>query len=201
MLDDALTGASTPLPRCMWCSAELPSDHETTCPTCGATLIGEGDSQVPGVTAIDAEAIIRAGRDVKPRQRSRLMSWISGEYPEDEAPAPPGSLDPPSADVRREMLRLELEAQVANLQAEAGAMAAEQAVDAVDAGANPDVAKADAQAALEAADEVIAAAAPAETLQAPEPHYVTPDAAEPAETTAASGPDATPDAAPDATAG
>jgi len=156
---------------------------------------------VPGVTAIDAEAIIRAGRDAKPRQRSRLMSWISGEYPEDEAPAPPGSLDPPSADVRREMLRLELEAQVANLQAEAGAMAAEQAVDAVDAGANPDVAKADAQAALEAADEVIAAAAPAETLQAPEPHYVTPDAAEPAETTAASGPDATPDAAPDATAG
>src|SRR5689334_3048728 len=185
MLDDALTGASTPLPRCMWCSAELPSDHETTCPTCGATLIGEGDNQVPGVTAIDAEAIIRAGRDAKPRQRSRLMSWISGEYPEDEAPAPPGSLAPPSADVRREMLRLELEAQVANLQAEAGAMAAEQAVDAVDAGANPDVAKADAQAALEAADEVIAAAAPAETLQAPEPHYVTPDAAEPAETTAA----------------
>jgi len=201
MLDDATTGASTPLPRCMWCSAELPSTTEVTCPTCGATLIGEGDNQVPGVTAIDAEAIIRAGRDAKPRQRSRLMSWISGEYPEDEAPAPPGSLDPPSADVRREMLRLELEAQVANLQAEAGAMAAEQAVDAVDAGANPDVAKADAQAALEAADEVIAAAAPAETLQAPEPHYVTPDAAEPAETTAASGPDATPDAAPDATAG
>jgi hypothetical protein len=197
MLDDALTGASTPLPRCMWCSAELPSDHETTCPTCGATLIGEGDSQVPGVTAIDAEAIIRAGRDVKPRQRSRLMSWISGEYPEDEAPAPPGSLEPPSADVRREMLRLELEAQVANLQAEAGAMAAEQAVDAVDAGASPEVAKADAQAALEAADEVIAAAAPAETLQAPEPHYATPDAAEPAETTAAAGSDA----APDATAG
>jgi hypothetical protein len=128
MLDDALTGASTPLPRCMWCSAELPSDHETTCPTCGATLIGEGDNQVPGVTAIDAEAIIRAGRDAKPRQRSRLMSWISGEYPEDEAPAPPGSLDPPSADVRREMLRLELEAQVANAQAEVEAMAADEAI-------------------------------------------------------------------------
>ena len=88
MLDDALTGASTPLPHCMWCSAELPSDHETTCPTCGATLIGEGDNQVPGVTAIDAEAIIRAGRDAKPRQRSRLMSWLSGEYPEEDEPAP-----------------------------------------------------------------------------------------------------------------
>ncbi len=168
MLDDATTGAPPPLPRCMWCSAELPSDHEATCPTCGATLIGEGESQVPGVTAIDAEAIIRAGRDAKPRQRSRLMSWISGEYPEEDVPAPPGSLDPPSADVRREILRLELEAQVANLQAEAGAMAAEQAVDAVDAGASPESAKADAQAALEAADEAIAAAAPPDTLESPE---------------------------------
>jgi hypothetical protein len=115
----------------MWCSAELPSDHETVCPSCGATLIGDTETQqVPGVTAIDAEALI-AGRTVKPRQRSRLLSWISGEYdgPE-EPPAPPGSLAPPPPAVRREMLRLELEAQVANLQAEAGAMAAEEAVEA-----------------------------------------------------------------------
>jgi hypothetical protein len=130
MLDDATTGGSTQ-PRCMWCSAELPSDHETVCPSCGATLIGDTETQqVPGVTAIDAEALI-AGRTVKPRQRSRLLSWISGEYdgPE-EPPAPPGSLAPPPPAVRREMLRLELEAQVANLQAEAGAMAAEEAVEA-----------------------------------------------------------------------
>jgi hypothetical protein len=113
----------------MWCSAELPSDHETVCSSCGATLIGETDSQVPGVTAIDAEAIIKAGRAPKPRQRSRLMSWISGDYEADEAPAPPGSLAPPPPAVRREMLRLELEAQVANLQAEAGAMAADEAVE------------------------------------------------------------------------
>jgi hypothetical protein len=57
------------------------------------------------------------------------MSWISGEYSEDEKPAPPGSLSPPPPAVRREMLRLELEARVANLQAEAGAIAAEAAVD------------------------------------------------------------------------
>src|SRR5258705_693111 len=129
MLDDATPGASTALPRCMWCSAELPSDHETVCPSCGATLIGETDSQVPGVTAIDAEAIIRSRSTTKPRQRSRLMSWISGDYEVEDAPAPPGSLSPPPLAVRREMLRLELEAQVANLQAEAGAMAAEDAVE------------------------------------------------------------------------
>ena len=130
MLDDATTGASDQLPRCMWCSAELPSDNEVTCPSCGATLIGEGDTAVPGVTAIDAEAIVRGTRGAGVKPRSRLMSWISGEYDEDaDKPAPPGSLSPPPPEVRREMLRLELEAQVANLQAEAGAIAAEAAVE------------------------------------------------------------------------
>ena len=130
MLDDVTTDASAPLPRCMWCSAELPSDSEVTCPSCGATLIGEGDNPGPGVTAIDAEAIVRGARATRPKTRSRLMSWISGEYDEDpENPAPPGSLSPPPPEVRREMIRLELEAQVANLQAEAGAMAAEAAVE------------------------------------------------------------------------
>ena len=114
----------------MWCSAELPSDHEVTCPSCGATLIGEGDTPVPGVTAIDAEAIVRGTRGTGAKPRSRLMSWISGEYDEEaDKPAPPGSLSPPPPEVRREMLRLELEAQVANLQAEAGAIASEAAVE------------------------------------------------------------------------
>jgi hypothetical protein len=60
------------------------------------------------------------------RPRSRLLSWISGEYP-DEAPtaADAGALAPPDAEVRREMLRLALEAEVANLQAEADALIAE----------------------------------------------------------------------------
>ena len=165
MLDDVTTGASAPLPRCMWCSAELPSASEVACPSCGATLIEEADNQVPGVTAIDAEAIIRNAREAKPKQRSRLMSWISGEYSEDEKPAPPGSLSPPPPDVRREMLRLELEARVANLQAEAGAIAAEAAVDSgtpidlpeLDPGAVADAALAEANGAT--ADEPAAAIA------------------------------------------
>jgi hypothetical protein len=114
----------------MWCSAILPSANEATCPSCGAALIEEADTQVPGVTAIDAEAIVRAGREVRTKSRSRLMSWISGDYDDDsDKPAAPGSLAPPPLEVRREMLRLELAAQVANLQAEAGAMAADAAVE------------------------------------------------------------------------
>ncbi|MEO5939655.1 MAG: hypothetical protein ABIZ72_02025, partial [Candidatus Limnocylindrales bacterium] len=119
-------------PRCNWCSAPLPSDHETVCPSCGATLLGDGDTtSVPGLTAIDAEAILRNARAAKAKPRSRLLGWISGEY-DDEASATsaaPGSLAPPPADVRREMLRLELEAQVANAQAEVESMAADAAVE------------------------------------------------------------------------
>jgi hypothetical protein len=130
MVDEATTEASAPVPRCMWCSAVLPSESEITCPSCGATLIGDGDSQVPGVNAIDAAAILRGAHSPKPKQRSRLMSWISGEYDEDaDKPAPPGSLAPPPPEVRREMLRLELEATVANLQAEADSIAAEAAME------------------------------------------------------------------------
>ena len=127
---DATSGESAAAPRCNWCSAVLPSDHETTCPSCGATLIGEGETAVPGLTAIDAEAILRNARTAaKPKQRSRLLGWISGDYDEGESSAPPGSLAPPPEAVRREMLRLELEAQVANAQAEVGAMEADAAVE------------------------------------------------------------------------
>lgn len=130
MLDDATAGTTVPAPHCTWCSAELPSTHETICPSCGATLLGDGETQVPGLTAIDAEAILRNARAAKTKPRSRLMSWISGEYDEDAgAQAPPGSLSPPPAAVRREMLRLELEAQVANAQAEVEAMAADAALE------------------------------------------------------------------------
>jgi hypothetical protein len=131
MLDDATAEATVPAPHCTWCSAELPSDHETVCPSCGATLLGDGETQVPGLTAIDAEAILRNSRAAKAKPRSRLMSWISGDYDEDAAAADatPGSLAPPPVAVRREMLRLELEAQVANAQAEVESMAADAAVE------------------------------------------------------------------------
>jgi hypothetical protein len=130
MLDDAPMGAAAPMPRCNWCSAVLPSDHETICPSCGATLVGEGDTAVPGLTAIDAEAILRNARGAKPKSRSRLLGWISGDYDDGgEASAAPGSLAPPDEAVRREMLRLELEAQVANAEAEVGALEADAAVE------------------------------------------------------------------------
>src|SRR5919108_832553 len=127
------------VPRCTWCSAELPSPEATVCPSCGATLVGEGDPQLPGVTALDTEAIIKAARSSSQRPRSRLLSWISGEY--EDAPAQstvaaagPDSLAPPPPEVRREMLRIELAAEVANLEAEATSIVTDAEIEARDEG-------------------------------------------------------------------
>jgi hypothetical protein len=175
MVDELTTGASAPLPRCVWCSAELPSDSETACPTCGATLIGEGETQVPGVTAVDAQAIVRSSHAAKTKSRSRLMSWLSGEYDEgSDKPVPPGSVSLPTPEVRREMLRLEIEAEVANLNAEVESMASEAAVESLipieilnapypsgNAAATPGAVEAGADAATGSADAAPAAAADA----------------------------------------
>lgn len=108
---------------CPWCSAALTPDA-TVCPSCGANLVAEGDPSVPGVTAIDAAALVRS--KATPQPRNRLLSWISGEYQADvPSKAEAQAIAPPDDDVRREILRLELEAHVANLQAEADAIRAE----------------------------------------------------------------------------
>jgi hypothetical protein len=111
---------------CPWCSASYTGEPDT-CPSCGAALAVDPatDPALPGLTAIDAAAIVRAKAPVA-RSRNRFLSWISGDYPEDvPSPVEAGALAPPDAEVRREMLRLELAAEVANLQAEAEALIAE----------------------------------------------------------------------------
>jgi hypothetical protein len=125
--------------HCPWCSAELREPAASSCPSCGATLAGEAEPSLPGVTAVDNDAI-RAARMPAPQRRSRLLSWISGEDSGvEEAPAPPGSLAPPPPDVRREMLRLELEAELTNLQAEAESIVSESEADAREARPVPNV--------------------------------------------------------------
>ena len=108
---------------CSWCSTEV-ADGVAQCPNCGANLVPDGDPNVPGVTAVDAASIIRSKTSGQPR--SRLLSWISGEYETDlPSKAEAQAIAPPDIEVRREILRLELEAEVANLQAEADALRAE----------------------------------------------------------------------------
>jgi hypothetical protein len=135
MTEDVVPPAMPENARCGWCSAPLPDASAANCPSCGAALLGEGETQVPGVTALDPTAIIRGARPI-PRQRSRLLAWISGDDVEtdDGAPAAPGSLAPPPAEVAAEMLRLEIEAELADLEAEAESMAAEAEIEARETG-------------------------------------------------------------------
>jgi len=98
-------------PRCPWCSAVLASTDLATCPSCGAQLNAAAEADVPGVTSIDVAALTwKAG---SPPRRNRILSWISGEAnePVDSSGASAGAVEPPSLAVRREMLRLELEAE------------------------------------------------------------------------------------------
>jgi hypothetical protein len=111
---------------CPWCSTTVTSGT-ATCPNCGAVLEGDEDTVLPGITAVD-DKVLRG--ETKPQQRSRLLSWISGEYDEAEGgPVDPSAIAPPDPEVQREMRRLAIEAEVANLQAEVEARRIEAVVD------------------------------------------------------------------------
>jgi hypothetical protein len=151
---------------CSWCSASI-TEGMTECPSCGANLVPDGDPNVPGLTAVDAASIIRSKSPAQPR--SRLLSWLSGDYATDvPSKAEQQAIAPPDLDVRREILRLELEAEVANLQAEAEALRAEAAAEGRS---------------VEAIDAAIAAAGETDTTD-----EVTPEAGEEPTTATAEGP-------------
>jgi hypothetical protein len=167
---------SPTLSVCPWCSASLAPDT-AVCPSCGAILTGDDKPDLPGLTAIDANAL----RPKPPAQRNRLLSWISGEYPEDvPTESDAQAIAPPQPDVRREILRLELEAEVANLQAEADAAISEAAAEGrtveIPEGLQPLLSSETLEEATEGLPEVAAGpdAAPAVPPDAPEPEDAPP---------------------------
>jgi hypothetical protein len=123
MVDSTLPADRSIDPVCPWCSTVV-TPETAVCPSCAAILISDEERDLPGVTAVDPE-VLRGEK--KAPGRSRLLSWISGEYPDVEKPsdATSAALAPPEPEVQREILRLELEAEVANLQAEADALRSE----------------------------------------------------------------------------
>jgi hypothetical protein len=137
MTEESLAGGAEAF-ICPWCSATYRGDPET-CPSCGAVLAADpaADPSLPGLTAIDTAALVRS-KTPTTRSRNRILSWISGDYPDEAGvPAEAGALAPPDLAVRREILRLELEAEVANLQAEADALIAEATVEGHAPGVSP----------------------------------------------------------------
>ena len=102
---------------CPWCSSLIPAEA-ATCPSCGAQLRDAAEGDILGVTQIDPSATSRARR-VRPR---RLTSWLTGESAVDEDGG--GKVEPLSPDVKREMLKMELAAIDAELEARTAQAAA-----------------------------------------------------------------------------
>ena len=85
------------------------------CPSCGAALRDAADGDVLGVTQIDPAALV-AARASSP---GRIATWLGAESDRPTTPSLAGKIEPPSDEVRAEMLRLELAAIDAEIEAKA----------------------------------------------------------------------------------
>jgi hypothetical protein len=127
---------------CPWCSATVPV-AASTCPSCGAALRDAASGDIAGVTQLDPAAVLRTKR-VK---RGGLAAWLVGERQSDEESG--GKVEPPTEEVRREMLRLELAAIDAELDAKTAAAEAnrelgiDETAPTTDAGPEPKAAPAE----------------------------------------------------------
>jgi hypothetical protein len=112
---------AAPPGTCPWCSAEVPSGADR-CPSCGAALAGAPEGDIPGVTRVDPAPPL----GVPQNRTRRLVAWLSGDRSGDTE-VEQARVEPPSEAVRREMLRLELAAIDAEIEAKANQVAAERA--------------------------------------------------------------------------
>ena len=130
MADQTLSADGPIESVCPWCSAAI-VPGSPTCASCGASLESEEDRDVPGLTAVDMAILRGEKKEQSAPSRSRLLSWISGDYNAEPGPSASEAqaLAPPDPEVQREIIRLELEAEVANLQAEADALLSEAVVE------------------------------------------------------------------------
>jgi len=120
---------SDPITHCPWCSVLLPEPGVEQCPACGAALtaVPNSPAEIKGVTTLDTEAILRARSSLSQPRGNRFLSFITGEIPVDTStPAAAEVFAPPPEDVRREMVRLQMDAQRADLVAETVALKADE---------------------------------------------------------------------------
>ncbi len=113
---------------CPWCSAAV-DPGAGDLPVVRRDPRSEEERDVPGVTAVDA-TICAARSDAGPLAEPAPVldqRRVPGGAPRRRQSAQ--ALAPPDPEVQREILRLELEAEVANLQAEADALLSEAVVE------------------------------------------------------------------------
>jgi RNA polymerase subunit RPABC4/transcription elongation factor Spt4 len=117
------SGQSGETATCPWCSATVPIEA-TTCPSCGASLRDAAEGDILGVTQVDTAAVARAKRIRSPRNIAAFLGV--GDGPDEDEPS--GKVEPPTDEVRQEMLRLELAALDAEIEAKSKEALAQQAL-------------------------------------------------------------------------
>ena len=123
---------SDEIATCPWCSATVPPEV-ATCPSCGAALRDIVAEEVAGVTQVDHAATSRLSR-LKPP--GRVAMWLGAERTTDN-PELTGRIEPPSDEVRQEMLRLELAAIDAEIEAKKAQAEAQRMLPPEDGGSAP----------------------------------------------------------------
>jgi ribosomal protein L40E len=113
-----MMAARTTVPRmdqtpniCSWCSAEIPAGA-SSCPKCGAVVVGASATDIPGLTVPNTQApeIPDEGRvpdDLDP------VAWLRAGH-DGPDPVAEEAVAPPTEAVRLEMRKLELEAEIEN---------------------------------------------------------------------------------------
>jgi hypothetical protein len=138
-----VTSQAPDAPACPWCSASLDEPSPERCPACGARLVEDVETAIPGVTTLDP-ALLRAAQAAAAAASTPKRGFFRPRVDpvrDETADLGPASLDalaPPSRAVLEEMRRLRAELDEAAAAAEAAAEAAAQPVQPIgidDAGA------------------------------------------------------------------
>jgi hypothetical protein len=95
---------------CPWCSTPIPASA-SACPNCGALVEGSVVSEIPGVTVVDSSATLGENEGLVPDFMDPQA--ILGAGP-DIGPVNEEAILPPSDEVRMEMRKMELEAEIEN---------------------------------------------------------------------------------------
>jgi len=123
MAESSSAGEPIAVGRCPWCSAPLEDPSVATCPGCGAALHEQVEGDLPGVTQVDALALA-----TQRRERGKGVRALIGLTDEDTDGSPTRTVpEPPSEAVRREMLRLRIDALEAEIGARSAALTAARA--------------------------------------------------------------------------
>lgn len=96
---------------CPWCSTAIPSGSGA-CPNCRALVEGAVVPEIPGLTVVDPEAKLGVPDEGVIPDALDPKAWLQADH--NGSPASAAAFQLPSEEVRLEMRKMELEAEIVN---------------------------------------------------------------------------------------